>query len=203
MTSFKPIVVCDSASWMESKNYIFESDRLGFRLWRESDLDQLAKMNADPEVMEFFPRTQTREESAAYIDGASASQAERGFCFWPVEEKGTGDFIGFIGLGVPRFESYFTPCIEIGWRLDKKYWNRGYATEGACACLEYGFNELGFTEVLSFTAVTNIRSERVMQKIGMEKIGEFDHPSVEPSSSLYRHVLYRIAKETTSDPLST
>lgn len=203
MTSFKPIAAYASASWMESKRYIFESERLGFRKWLPSDAEPFASMNGDPVVMEFFPKMLTREESDAFIARIEASFAQYGYEFWAVEEKTSRNFIGFIGFAHPRFEAPFTPCIEIGWRLAKEFWNKGYATEGARACLEYGFNELGFTEVLSFTAVTNVRSERVMQKIGMEKIGEFDHPSVDPASSLYRHVLYRSTKKTTSAPLPT
>lgn len=186
---------------MESKKYIFESDRLGFRKWLPSDAEPFASMNADPVVMEFFPKMLTREESDAFITRIEAGFAEYGYDIWAVEEKSSGQFIGFIGFANPRFEAPFMPCIEIGWRLAKEFWNKGYATEGALACLHYGFSELGFTEVLSFTAVTNVRSESVMQKIGMEKIGEFDHPSLDPTSSLYRHVLYSISKKTTSAAL--
>ena len=172
--------------------YLFESERLGFRQWLDNDLDPWAALVADPEVMEFFPSTQTREEAAAFIERMRALQAERGFCFWAVEEKVSRDFIGFIGLGAPRFESTFTPCVEIGWRLAKKYWDKGYATEGARACLEYGFRNFGCDSILAFTAIPNKRSERVMQKIGMEYFGNFEHPSVEPGHPLRPHIIYKI-----------
>ena len=186
---------------MGSKKYIFESDRLGFRKWLPSDAEPFASMNGDPVVMEFFPKMLTREESDGFITRIEASFTQYGYDLWVVEEKASGNFIGFIGFSHPHFEAPFTPCIEIGWRLAKEFWNKGYATEGALACLRYGFDELGFAEVLSFTAVTNTRSVRVMQKIGMEKVGEFDHPNVDPTNSLYRHVLYRSTKKTTSVPL--
>jgi [ribosomal protein S5]-alanine N-acetyltransferase len=194
MISFKPIAVYASVSLMESNKYIFESERLGFRKWLPSDAEPFASMNADTEVMEFFPKKLTREESDAFIESIENAFALRGYDMLAVEEKASEDFIGFIGFAHPRFEAPFIPCVEIGWRLDKKYWNKGYATEGAKACLDYGFRTLGFEEVLSFTGIVNVRSERVMQKIGMKKIGEFNHPSVDPSSHVYRHVLYRIRK---------
>ena len=103
--------------------------------------------------------------------------------------------IGFIGFIHQTFESDFTPCSEISWRLRPEFWGKGYATEGAMACLDYGFNYLDFQSVYSFTATVNTRSERVMQKIGLHKVKEFDHPKLERSSWLCRHVLYKIDKK--------
>jgi RimJ/RimL family protein N-acetyltransferase len=112
-----------------------------------------------------------------------------------VEIPGITPFAGFIGLGIPRFEAPFMPCVEIGWRLDPDYWNRGYATEGARAALEFGFGPLGLEEILSYTVPDNIRSRRVMEKIGMTRSpGEdFDHPLLPAGDALRRHVLYRIS----------
>lgn len=172
--------------------YIFQTDRLGFRQWQDTDTEPFAHMNADPEVMEFFPATLSQGEAAAFITRVRTFIDGNGFGLWAVDEKATGNFIGFIGLTTPRFESFFTPCIEIGWRLAKPYWGKGYATEGAKASLDYGFSALGFEKIYSFTAITNKHSERIMQKIGMTRVGEFDHPSLQIGHPLCRHVLYKI-----------
>ncbi len=172
--------------------YYFTSARLGFRNWKPEDLEPFAALCADPEVMEFFPSVKTREETQEFIERSMAHFAKYGYGWFAVELLDSKEFIGFIGLAHPRFESFFTPCMEIGWRLAKEHWNKGYATEGATACLNYAFTTLGASEVYSFTAKTNLRSENVMQKIGMEKIGEFEHPMLEVGSPLRLHVLYRI-----------
>lgn len=109
-----------------------------------------------------------------------------------MEVKESKEFIGFIGFHRPSFEADFTPCIEIGWRLKRDAWGKGYATEGAKACLKYGFTELNFKEVYSFTAKINKPSEKVMKKIGMQYVKEFDHPKLEPNNKLCKHVLYVI-----------
>jgi ribosomal-protein-alanine N-acetyltransferase len=179
---------------MASKPFLFETERLRFREWLPKDAEPFAALNADPIVMEYFPKILSREESDAFIARIEESFRTNGFDIFAVEEKQNGDFIGFIGFSRPRFKESFTPCIEIGWRLAKEYWGNGYATEGAKGCLDHGFKTLGLDEIYSFTATTNLRSERVMQKIGMKKIGEFNHPSLDPTSSLYRHILYKIAK---------
>jgi RimJ/RimL family protein N-acetyltransferase len=113
-----------------------------------------------------------------------------------VEIPGITRFAGFIGLAIPRFEAHFTPCIEIGWRLDAEHWNRGYATEGARAALEFGFVSLQVDEIVSFTATGNLRSRRVMEKIGMTRSpsDDFDHPALPEGHPLRRHVLYRLAR---------
>ncbi len=175
-------------------NYIFESERLGFRMWKDSDRKLFARMNKDLEVMEFFPKSLNEEESNAFVDRIQDHMEKDGYGLWAVEIKETGDFIGFIGFAKPSFESFFTPCIEIGWRLDKEFWNRGYGTEGARRCLEYGFDKLGFTEIHSFTSKINVRSWHLMEKIGMVKLGDFDHPRIEEGNPLKPHVVYLIKK---------
>src|SRR6516164_6481701 len=112
--------------------------RLHLRLWRDEDLPAFAAMNADPTVMEFFPRPLDRAESDAVVARIRDHFARLGFGLWAVEAPGVADFIGFVGLAVPRFEAHFTPCVEIGWRLAFEYWRRGYATEAARAVLEFG-----------------------------------------------------------------
>ena len=179
----------------EANEYIFESPRLGFRMWNESDRALFAKMNDSKEVMRYFPKTLDSKETDDFLNRVQEHFKENGYGLWAVELKDTKDFIGFIGLLTATFEADFTPCVEIGWRLDNKYWNKGYATEGAKACLEYGFNKLNLDTIYSFTAQINKPSENVMKKIGLKKVGEFKHPRVEDSSLLKPHVLYKIDKD--------
>lgn len=178
----------------KNNNYIFESSRLGFRMWKESDKELFSNMNSDENVMKYFPKTLSTDESDKFLHRILEHFEEKGYGLWAVEIKDTKEFIGFIGFLNAVFEAEFTPCVEIGWRLDNRYWNNGYATEGAKACLGYGFSNLNFRSIYSFTAKINKLSENVMQKIGMKKVGEFQHPKVEDDSSLKTHVLYRIDK---------
>ncbi|MEU8226679.1 GNAT family N-acetyltransferase [Kribbella sp. NPDC048915] len=172
------------------------TDRLLLRNWRESDREPFAAMGADPAVMEHFPALMTREQSDAFVDMVRAAIDERGWGWWALEVRATGEFIGFTGLNVPGFEAPFLPGVEIGWRLAKGAWGNGYATEAARAALAYGFEQAGFDEILSFTTTTNLPSQRVMQRIGMvpDEAGDFDHPRIEPGNPLRRHVLYRITR---------
>jgi RimJ/RimL family protein N-acetyltransferase len=172
------------------------TERLLLRRWVAADRDPFAQLNADPRVMEFFPSTYSREHSDAIVDRIEAHFAERGFGLWAVEIPCAVPFAGFVGLSTPRFDAHFTPCVEIGWRLALAYWGRGYATEGARAALAFGFQALNLDEIISFTVPRNIRSRRVMEKIGMthNAADDFDHPAVPEGHSLRRHVLYRIAR---------
>ncbi|WP_283139579.1 GNAT family N-acetyltransferase [Rhizohabitans arisaemae] len=171
---------------------VIETERLVLRSWRDGDREPFAALNADPEVMEHFPAIFSREESDAMVDRIKAGFDMHGFGFWAVEAAGA--FIGFTGLSVPRFTAHFTPCVEIGWRLARSAWGYGYASEAAAAVLDDAFGRLGLSEVVSFTAVTNERSQAVMQRIGMvrDTEGDFDHPVVPEGSRLRRHVLYRV-----------
>jgi len=174
---------------------MIETPRLVLRRWKESDREPFARINADPRVMEFFPACLTREESDALIARAERHFETHGFGAFAAELRPSGELAGFIGLMVPRFEAYFTPCVEIGWRLGADYWNQGLATEGAYAILQFGFGALALAEVVSFAVRDNLRSLRVMEKIGMRYDGEFDHPSLPEGHRLRRHVLYRKAAE--------
>jgi RimJ/RimL family protein N-acetyltransferase len=120
-----------------------------------------------------------------------------GYGIWAAELPGVASFIGFIGLAIPGFEAHFTPCVEIGWRLARAHWGQGYASEGALAALDFGFDRLGLKEIVSFTTTTNLRSRRVMERIGMARRAgdDFDHPNLPESHPLRRHVLYRIGRE--------
>jgi len=168
--------------------------RLRLRPWRESDLEPFAAMNADPLVMEHFPSIPTREESDALAARIMARMADQGWGLWALEVTGGEPFIGFTGLAIPSFEAHFTPCTEIGWRLAHGAWGKGYATEAARAALAHGFGELGLAEIVSFTAVTNKRSAAVMERLGMRRDAEFDHPRIAEGSPVRRHVLYRLKK---------
>lgn len=172
------------------------TERLLLRSWRHSDRAPYAALNADPEVMEHFPAPLTREQSDAHVDRMSAALDAQGWGLWAVEVPDEAAFIGFIGLAVPGFEAHFTPCVEVGWRLARSAWGRGYAPEGARAALALAFDELGLDEVVSFTSVGNTKSRRVMEKIGMthDSTEDFDHPNVPADSPVRRHVLYRIRK---------
>ncbi len=174
---------------------LFESDRLVFRKWRPEDRKPFSTMNSDPLVMEFFPSILTEDESNVLVDRIEGWMGIRGYGLWAVETKRGNDFIGYIGFNYVTFESNFTPCVEIGWRLRKEEWGKGYATEGARRCLEYGFINLHFEEVYSFTSVKNIRSVNVMKKIGLNYVGTFLHPKLEHSSLLKEHALYRMKRD--------
>jgi RimJ/RimL family protein N-acetyltransferase len=172
------------------------TERLLLRWWRVDDREPFARLNADPQVVEFLPKALTREESDAVADRIEVHFERHGFGLWAVEIPGATTFAGFIGLSIPRFAAHFTPCIEIGWRLAAQHWNRGYATEGAQAALQFGFQHLHVEEILSFTVPANVRSRRAMEKIGMthNPAEDFDHPVLPEGHPLRRHVLYRIAR---------
>jgi RimJ/RimL family protein N-acetyltransferase len=173
---------------------MLQTQRLLLRGWQQSDLEPFAQMNADAEVMKYFPATLSRQESEALVERIENHHQVHGFGLWAVEELSTGAFIGFIGLNVPTFQAHFTPTVEVGWRLSKAFWGKGYATEGARRVISYGFEELGLSEIVSFTAQSNLRSIAVMKRLGMshQKADDFDHPRLPSGHPLQRHVLYRL-----------
>lgn len=168
-----------------------ETQRLILRQWKQSDEGPYIKLNSDPEVMEYFPSVQTRPETLIQIKRISDFIDQNGYGFFAVERKDNHQFIGFTGISEARFEAYFTPCIEIGWRLSKENWGQGFAIEAALACLYFGFNTLNFKEIYSFTSTRNNRSEKVMQRIGMNRIGEFEHPLIADGHWLKKHLVYK------------
>jgi RimJ/RimL family protein N-acetyltransferase len=172
------------------------TDRLLLRQWKDSDSEPFAALNADPAVMTHFPAQMTRAESDSFVERMTADIDRRGYGLWALEVIGTGRFIGFTGLSVPSFDAHFLPAVEVGWRLAKDAWGNGYATEAARASLAYGFGPAGLDEIVSFTATTNLPSQRVMQRIGMthDEADDFDHPRLEKGHRLERHVLYRIKR---------
>lgn len=171
-----------------------ETSRLILRQWCDDDLAPFAELNNDPQVMRYFPSTLTHEQSAQMVEDIRKHFEQYGFGLWAVEIKDQVRFAGFIGLAVPQFSAFFTPCIEIGWRLAAPYWNQGLATEGARAVLEFGFDQCNLKQVVSFTVPDNIASRRVMEKIGMSYIDNFDHPGLPDNDPLQRHVLYCITR---------
>jgi ribosomal-protein-alanine N-acetyltransferase len=169
------------------------TERLRLRLWVAADREPFAALNADPLVMEHFLAPLSRADSDGLADRIEAKFQAQGFGFWAVEVQGVASFAGFIGISVPSFETHFTPCVEIGWRLAREHWGQGYATEGAAAALRHGFDTLRLAEIVAFTAPGNSRSRRVMEKLGMQldPVGDFDHPLIPAGHPLSRHVLYR------------
>jgi RimJ/RimL family protein N-acetyltransferase len=174
----------------------FDTERLRLRCWQERHIAPFAALNADPQVMRYFPATVSEEQTRAGVEVWRAQFAESGWSNWAVELKATGEFIGFIGLSVPRRQLPFSPCVEIGWRLARAHWSCGYASEGARACVALGFERLGLDDIVSFTALTNLPSRAVMERVGMFNTGQdFDHPAVPEVSPLRRHCLYALSVE--------
>jgi len=173
---------------------MIETARLILRPWRDSDLEPFAEQNADPFVMRFLVGPLTREQSDAYAAAAEAHRAETGYGKWAVEAPGVAPFIGAVGLSRVKFQASFTPAVEIAWRLHRHYWGKGYATEAAKAAIEDGFTRVGLNEIVALTTLTNLPSQRVMQRLGMTRTLEFDHPALAAGNPLRCHVLYRLSR---------
>lgn len=176
---------------------MIETSRLILRRWKPSDSQPFHAMNSDPSVMEFLPKLMSREESDAMIARIEEHFEKHKFSWWALEVKKTGEFIGFTGLVIPKFETHFTPCVEIGWRLAKAHWKQGFATEAAHAALQFGFSVIGLDEIVSLTVPANKPSRAVMERLGMQRNpnDDFDHPKLPEGDPLRRHVLYRLKKE--------
>jgi ribosomal-protein-alanine N-acetyltransferase len=169
------------------------SSRVLLRGWQPGDAAPFAALNADPVAMEYFPSPLSRTDSDAMIGRAQAGLEERGWGWWCLEIEST--CAGFVGLAMPSFDAHFTPCVEVGWRMATRFWGHGYATEAARLVVDFGFRRLGLSEIVSFTTVTNWRSRRVMERLGMHRkpADDFDHPRIAPGHPLRPHVLYRLA----------
>lgn len=172
--------------------YLFTSDRLGFRTWTHSDLSLMLAINSNEKVMEFFPKQFNEKETLEFINRMQSQFNTNKLCYFAVEIIKTKEFIGFIGLSQQSYPSPFTPCIDIGWRINEPYWNQGYATEGAKACLHYAFYTLNIKEVFAVCPKINYKSEQVMKKIGMHKLLEFKHVYLKNNSLLETCVCYHI-----------
>jgi ribosomal-protein-alanine N-acetyltransferase len=174
------------------------TERLILRRWREEDLPLYARLNADEQVMRFFFKTRSREESDTEARWLDERFALDGFGPWAVEAPGVAAFIGFVGCWRIVRELPFTPAAEIGWRLDRPYWGKGYAPEAAKAALQDVFGRTDLSEIVAYTAMQNEPSRRVMEKLGMryDEAGDFDHPAVPAGHPLQRHVLYRLSRHS-------
>ncbi len=186
--------------------------RVRLRQWKASDLPQLAALNADPEVMRHFPAMLVREQSDAHAARMRALIEERGWGFWALDVLGhvlgpanEPQFAGFVGLHTPQAELPFSPCVEVGWRLARPYWGHGLASEAARLALRVGFELLHLDEIVSFTALENVRSQRVMQRLGMHMSAadHFDHPAVPAGHRLRPHCLYRLSRAAWRHQLGT
>lgn len=174
----------------------FETPRLLLRQWRATDRQPFAALNADPIVMAHFPAPLTREESDEVADLCERFIAERGWGAWATEIKATGEFIGFVGLHIPRDDLPVSPCVEILWRLAHAYWRQGFATEAARGTLRIGFEVLQLPEIVSFTVPSNTRSRAVMERLGMQKdAATFEHPGLPEGHALRTHVNYRLSRD--------
>jgi RimJ/RimL family protein N-acetyltransferase len=193
--AMRPVrLACCKHCQMSSPSQL-RTSRLLLRRWRETDHAPFAALNADPIVMEHFPGLLTRSESDDLIAGIEAGFAIRGYGLWALEVDATGEFVGFTGLAVPSFNAHFTPAIEVGWRLARSAWGKGYATEAGLASIAFGFRDAGLDEIVSFTSAANMRSRAVMERIGMthDPADDFDHPGLKETDPLRPHVLYRIS----------
>jgi RimJ/RimL family protein N-acetyltransferase len=169
--------------------------RLVLRPWLEEDLPAFAALNADPGVMAHLPAVLSRVESDIFAERIHRHWRDAGFGLWAVELPGAAPFAGFIGLMKPSFDAHFTPCVEVGWRLAAEHWGKGYATEGARAALAHGFVTLGLARIVSMTVISNVRSWRVMERLGMKRdpADDFEHPRLPEGHRLRRHILYRLS----------
>jgi RimJ/RimL family protein N-acetyltransferase len=176
---------------------IIETDRLILRRWRKEDAEAYFQINQDPRVIEFVFGLETLKDAVDFIDAREQHFQELGYTPWAVELKDGGDFIGYIGLIKHSWASHFTPAVEVSWRLGSQFWGKGYATEGAKASLAHGFRKCGLKEIVSFTVPINVKSLRVMEKIGLKRDlkGDFFHPKLPLGHKLSYHVLYRLSAD--------
>jgi RimJ/RimL family protein N-acetyltransferase len=171
--------------------YLFTTSRLGFRTWQPFDLEDFSAINADPEVMRFFQKPYTKEDTQAMMERMQRMYEERGYCYFAVDLLETKELIGTIGLGWKTFEEDFTPCVDIGWRIGKKWWNQGLTSEGAMACLDFA-RETRVQEVLSMASIENLASIQIMKKIGMNYWKDFKHPDLKEHPQIQQCALYKI-----------
>jgi ribosomal-protein-alanine N-acetyltransferase len=176
----------------------YRTTRLVLRRWMDSDREPFARLNADPEVMEHFPGVLDRAASDALVDRIEAHFAEHGFGLWAIEVQGGEPFIGFVGLLHVGFEAHFTPAVEVGWRLARSAWGRGFATEAAGEACRIAFAALRLPAIVSFTVPANLRSRAVMERLGMthDPSDDFEHPKLAKGHPLRRHVLYRLSEKS-------
>jgi RimJ/RimL family protein N-acetyltransferase len=174
------------------------TDRLLMRRWRDSDREPFAELNGDPQTMVYFPSLLDRAGSDALVDRIEAGFDEHGFGLWALEVTETGQFIGFTGLSPMRPDVPGAGGMEIGWRLDRRAWHHGYATEAARAALRVAFDGAGLTEIWSMTAVLNEPSQAVMRRLGLTEVARFEHPAVPVGHRLRPHVTYHLSRQASA-----
>jgi RimJ/RimL family protein N-acetyltransferase len=179
----------------------YETQRLVLREWHDDDFDKFYALNQDSDVMHYFPELYGYGKTVQLIEVIKSKFIKYGFGFYTCELKATKEFVGSIGINVPDVKMHFTPCVEIGWRVAKQYWQQGFAYEAAQKCLEIGFTEFNLDEIVAFTAKCNRPSERLMQKLGMQHNvnDDFCHPKLDYNHPLNLHVLYRLSKHNWLD----
>jgi RimJ/RimL family protein N-acetyltransferase len=175
---------------------IIETDRLILRLWRESDAEAFYRINSDEKVIEFLPGPLTMQQVTDFMAVMNQQWQERHYTLWAAEEKASGKLAGFIGLSWLDLSPVAKPAVEIGWRLGSEFWGRGLATEGAMAAKEWGFQECGLDEIVAITVPANLRSQRVMAKLGMQRNpgADFPHPRLPADHRLSQHILFAVQK---------
>ena len=171
---------------------ITQTERLILRTWAKEDIAPFAAMCSDPEVMRYFPAPLSYDETASLAKRLQERYEQDGYTYYAVMLKETEEFIGFCGVLIQTYESPFTPNIDIGWRLKKAAWGNGYATEAAKACLKLAKDDLDLKTIISVASNTNIPSINVMQKIGMKKVGSFEHPALNHTPELNPCEVYQI-----------
>jgi RimJ/RimL family protein N-acetyltransferase len=173
------------------------SERLILRPWADADRLPFAEMSADPEVMRYLLPLTPHDAFATWIDRQIEQLREHGCCFWAVERRADGVFVGSVGLLPIGYDAHFTPAVEVGWRVARAFWGLGYAPEAAAAALRFGFETLLLPEIVANTVPANRKSRRVMEKLGMARDAgdDFDHPRIEEGHPLRRQVLYRLTRE--------
>lgn len=177
-----------------------KTKRLLMRQWRDEDLFDFWLLNSDPEVMAYLPGIPSEEDSNILAEKIIKLITKNGWGFWAIETLNDNTFIGFVGLNEPKYELPVNPCVEVGWRLARKYWGNGYATEAGSASLDFAFNNLNVNEIYSFTSVANNKSQAVMERLDMKNTySNFNHPTIPDDSPYREHVLYRIDKENWSN----
>jgi RimJ/RimL family protein N-acetyltransferase len=171
---------------------VLRTERLVLRAFADDDRAPFAELSADPVVMEHFPAPLSRAAGDAFVDRVQETWRTRGWGLWALERRDSGEFIGFTGLWPVADEVPVDAEVEVGWRLAAAHWGHGFATEAARVAVSVAFTELALPEVVSFTAVGNVRSRAVMERLGMRPVGEFEHPRVPVGHPARRHVLYRL-----------
>lgn len=173
-----------------------ETPRLHLRAWHDTDLDPLAQMCADPQVMRYLPGLLSRDECAALIARCRLHFAHHGFGIWALERKDDGRFIGLVGLARCKLPLPFCPTVEIAWRLVQDQWGQGLAHEAAEVALACAFERLQLPEVVAFTAQLNESSQRLAESLGMQHApqDDFDHPDLPEGHPLRPHMLYRLKR---------